>query len=88
MAGPRADVREAELLQQRSDVAHVIVDAEPLGDDPLEIDPSPAHDAVFLAIRTGLDDRGQLGQLPGLQARRRAARPVIEQARRPSALKR
>ena len=28
MAGPRADVREAALLQQRSDVAPVIVDAE------------------------------------------------------------
>ena len=63
MARPRADVGEAELLQKLSDVALVIVDAEPLGDDALEVDPSPAHDAVLLAIRPGLDDRGELGQL-------------------------
>ena len=51
MAGPRAHVGEAELLQKLSDIARVEVDAEPLGDDALEVDPPPAHDAVLLAIR-------------------------------------
>jgi hypothetical protein len=34
--------------------SRVKVDTEPLGVDALEIDPSPAHDAVLLAIRPGL----------------------------------
>ena len=63
MARPSADVGEAELLQQLSDIALVKVDAEPLGDDALEVDPPPAHDAVFLAIRASLDDLRELSQL-------------------------
>src|SRR6185437_8139400 len=63
MAGPRADMREAELLQEFSDIARMKVDPEPFGDDPLEVDPTPAHDAVLLAIRAGLDDGRELGQL-------------------------
>ena len=60
MARPCADVREAELLQKLSDIALVEVDAEPLGDDALEVDPPPAHDAVLLTIRAGLDDLREL----------------------------
>jgi hypothetical protein len=56
---------EAELLQERPDVTLVEVDAEPLGDDTLEIDTAPAHDAVFLAVRASLDEPGDLGHLPG-----------------------
>jgi hypothetical protein len=43
----------------------VEVDAECLGDDALEIDTPPAHDAVFLAVRASLDDSGDLGHLLG-----------------------
>jgi len=32
------------------------VDAEPFGDDALEVDPPPANDAVLLTIRSDLDD--------------------------------
>jgi hypothetical protein len=40
----------ADLLQKRPDIALVEVDAEPLGDDALEVDAPPTHDAVFLAL--------------------------------------
>ena len=38
MTGPRTDMGEAKLLQKLSDIAGMKVDAEPLGDDALEID--------------------------------------------------
>jgi hypothetical protein len=38
MTRPSADVREAELLQKLSDIARMKVDAEPFGNDTLEID--------------------------------------------------
>ena len=41
---------KAQLLEQRSDIAFVIVDAETLMDDALEIDPPPSHDAVDLPV--------------------------------------
>ena len=89
MTRARAHVREAELLQKRSDRALVIVDPETLGDDALEIDAPPAHDAVDFAVRAGLDELGELAQLLRRQARRRAARvPVVDQPVRPRALKR
>jgi hypothetical protein len=53
------------------------VDAEPLGDDALEVEPTPAYDAVRLAIRTGLDDLRKLGHLLGRKPGLRAFRPVI-----------
>jgi hypothetical protein len=34
------------------------VDAEPLGDDPLEVDPTPAHDAVELKIQLSMSPSG------------------------------
>lgn len=78
MPGPGADVGEAKLLQELSDIALVEVDAEPLGNDPLEIDPTPAHDAVLLAVRTGLDDLRQPGQLLVGEARLGTFGPVVE----------
>ena len=56
MTGPRTDGGEAKLLEQFSDITGMKVDAEPLGDDALEVEPTPAHDAVDLTIRTRLDD--------------------------------
>ena len=61
----------------------MIVDAEFLGDDALEVDPPPAHDAVDLAVRPRLDDRGELSQLLRRQTRLRALRPMVEEALRP-----
>src|SRR5262249_23328937 len=49
-------VGEAEFLQKLPDIARMEVDAKPFGDDPLEGGPTPAHDAVLLTIRAGLDD--------------------------------
>ena len=63
MAGPCADMREAELLQKLPDIARMKVDAEPLGDDPLEVDPSPPHHAVDLPVRTRFDNLRELSQL-------------------------
>jgi hypothetical protein len=64
---------------ERPDIALVEVDAEPLGDDPLEIDTPPAHDAVSLALRASLGDPRKLGHLlgrkPGLPSSYREAPP-------------
>jgi len=60
---------KAPLLEQRPDIALVIVDAETFVDDALEIDAPPSHDAVdlpsgpastmaassFLWLATGVD---------------------------------
>jgi hypothetical protein len=56
MTRPGADVREAELLQKLSDIARMKVDAEPFGNDALEIDAPPPDDAIFFTIRAGLHD--------------------------------
>ena len=80
MARPRADVGKAKFLQKLADVALVIVDAEALGDDPLEIDPAPPNNAVDFPIRTRLDDPSELGQLIGRQPRLGTARPIVEEA--------
>ena len=78
---PRAggNMRKAELLEERPNVALAIVDAKTLSDDPLQIDAPPAHDAVPLTIGAGLDNPRQFGPLVGRQARRKAARPVVLQ---------
>jgi hypothetical protein len=47
---------EAKLLEELSDIAWMKVDAEPLGDDALEVEPTTAHDAVDLTIQVRLDD--------------------------------
>jgi hypothetical protein len=75
-------MREAELLEQFSNIALVELDAEPLGDDPLEVDPPPAHDAVDLAIRTRLDDLRELSQLIRRKASLGTLRPVVNEALR------
>jgi hypothetical protein len=82
MAGPRADVGEAKFLQQLPDMARTKVDAEPLGDDALEVDPTLAHHAVDLAIRAGLDDVRELSQLLRRKARLGTLRPVVDEALR------
>src|SRR6202012_5142388 len=63
MPRPGADVREAKLLQELSDIARMKVDAEPLGNDTLEIDAPPPHDAIFLTVRASLYDLRKLSQL-------------------------
>jgi hypothetical protein len=81
MARPGAHVREAKLLQELSDIARMKVDAEPFGDDTLEIDASPPDDAIFLTVRTGLHDLRKLSQLfPD----RRGLGPSVRLSMRPS----
>jgi hypothetical protein len=73
-------VRKAtSLLEKLADIERVTVDAEPLGDDPPEVHPPTAHDAVDFPVRTRLDDRGQLGQLTGRKTRRRTTRPIVNE---------
>ena len=81
MRRPCAHVREAELMQKFADIARMKVDPEPLGDDPLEVDPPPAHDAVLLTIRTRLDDLCQRSQPLRRKARLGTLGPGVEQAR-------
>jgi hypothetical protein len=71
---------EAKLLQKLSDIARMKLDAEPLGDDSLEVDPPPAHDAVDMTIRAGFDDLGELSQLLRRKARLGTLRPVVDEA--------
>src|SRR3984957_16213078 len=80
MTGPRTDVGEAEFLEKLSDIARMKVDAEPLGDDALEVEPTPAPDPVLLAIRTRLDDLRELSQLLRRKARLGTLRPVVDEA--------
>ena len=82
MTGPRTDMGEAEFLQEFPDIARMKVDAEPLGDDALEVDPSPAHNPILLAIRTRLDDLRELSQLLRRKARLGTLGPVIDEALR------
>ena len=71
---------EAELLQKLPDIARMKVDAELLGDDALEVDPPPAHDAVFLTVRASLDDLRELSQLLRRKAGLGTLRPVVDEA--------
>ena len=50
MPRARADVRKTELLEQLADVAFMVFDPEPLGDDRLQVDPPPPHDAIDFEI--------------------------------------
>src|SRR5580693_2025381 len=63
-----------------SDIARMKVDAEPLGDDALELETTPAHDPVLFTIRTRLDDLRELSQLLRRKARLGALRPVVDEA--------
>ena len=65
MTRPRPDGGEAEFLEELSDIARMKVDAEPLGDDAFEVEPTPtpSHDPVLLTIRARLDDLRELSQL-------------------------
>ena len=81
MTRPCADVGKAEFLEKLADIAGVVVDAEALGDDPLEIDPWPAHDAVDFPIRD--PSRRSWRTRPTDPARGAAsgiARPIVEEA--------
>ena len=59
------------------------VDAEPFGNDTLEIDAPPPDDAIFLTVRAGLNDLRKLSQLFLRQAWLGTFRPVVDEALRP-----
>jgi hypothetical protein len=63
----RADVGKADLLQELPDRALVIIDAEALANDLLQIDAPPAHHAIDGPVGTRLDDGRQGGELIGRQ---------------------
>ena len=77
MARTRADVREAELLEDLADRALVVSDAEALGHDLLQVHPAPAHDSMHGALRAGFNDLGELRQLLRREARPVAFRPAV-----------
>src|ERR1700722_14662655 len=62
------------------------VDAEPPGDDALEVErvePTPAYDPVLLTIRPGRDDLRKLGPLLLRPARLGTRRPIVDEATGP-----
>ena len=59
------------------------VDAEPFGNDTLEIDAPPPDDAIFLTVRPGLHDLRKLSQLFRRKARLGTFRRVVDEALRP-----
>jgi hypothetical protein len=67
-------VGETKLIEELPDIARVKVDAEPLGDDTLEVEPTPAHDAVDLTIQASLDDLRKLS--PSLRRKARLGTSV------------
>jgi hypothetical protein len=79
MARASADGAEAELVQDLAHCALVIGHAEALGDEALQVDPAPAHDAMHGPIRADLDDLGQFGPLLDGQAGRMALGPGVLQ---------
>ena len=88
MTRPGADVREAKLLQELSDIARMKVDAEPFGNDTLEIDAPPPDDAIFLTVRAGLHDLRKLSQLFRRKARLGPSVGLSMRPSGPEALKR
>src|SRR5690606_37612170 len=73
-----AHVREAKLLEKRTHMALVILDPEPLLDNPLKVDPAPANHPVHVRVGTSLDDLGKFGLLLVRQPRPRTGGPVVE----------
>ena len=71
---------EKPSFQKRPDIALVKIDAEALLDDALKINAPPTHDAVYFAIRPGLDEACEFGQLLRRQARLGAFGPMVEKA--------
>lgn len=55
-----AHMQEAQLVEQTANVTLVILHPEPSPDDPLQINPPPACDAILNRVGTNLDNRGQL----------------------------
>jgi hypothetical protein len=76
---PGRHVRKPELVQHARDVALMIPHAKALEDHLLQIDPSPADDAIRVRIRASSDNRGQLLPLVGRELARRAGRLTVDQ---------
>ena len=81
MARPRGDVREAEFSEKRSDVALAIIDAEPFGDDALEVNTPPTDDPIDFSVGAYFDDPGEFAFWA---ADRRATGPLAQLSRSPS----
>ena len=56
MTRPRAHMREAEFVQQRSDIALMKIDSETLLDNALKINAPPAYHAIYRKLRTRFDN--------------------------------
>jgi hypothetical protein len=63
MVWPRRDMREAEFAKKRPYIALAIIDAEPLGNDLLEINTPPTNDPVSFSVGAYFDDLRELGLL-------------------------
>ena len=62
-------MREVESFSILPIVAFMIMDAEALGDDGLEVDTPPTYDAMHHPIRASFDEVGKFGPLISRQTR-------------------
>ena len=68
-----ADMGKPQIMKDLTDMALMILHVEPFLYDALQIDPTPAHDAVFLEVGAGFHDLLQFVQLFGNHSARTAA---------------
>ena len=80
MLRTRADMREAGRLQQPAHRCLIEIDRIARHNEAPEIDAAPAHNAIGLWIGASLNQRCDLGLLPGRQFRLGARRLGIDQA--------
>jgi hypothetical protein len=69
---------EAERLQELANCALVVADPEPLENDALQVDPTPAHHTVHGLVRPGCDEFGYLGPLLLREARLGTLGPAVQ----------
>ena len=69
---------EAECLQELADCALVVAYPEPLENDALQVDPTPAYHAVHGLVRPGCDEVGYLGPLLVREARLGTLGPAVQ----------
>ena len=74
-----ADMGKPQIMKDLTDMALMILHVEPFLYDALQIDPTPAHDAVFLEVGAGFHDLLQFVQLFGAQTPLRPRRLAVDQ---------
>ena len=67
-----------QIMKDLTDMAQMTIHAEPPLDHALQIDPTPAQDAVFVEVGAGFHDLLQFVQLFGAQMPLRSRRLTVD----------